>query len=215
MDYSGPEPADYANVRSLNIAFLSILRSSVAGVSLRQHLPAELRSAVVELTDLQLRHLSDVRFLLMSIREDDAAVWRQLIAVETTGDLLQPKPAGDALYRLLIAGLGFLWQLARRNPYAARLVSGAAPGWCERCADMTLIHLVENATHHRDLLRPRFAGQIDIWTKLLGAGISPETDVRAAAHLSALQYMLTAAPAGRDRDMRAAACRAPVPVLRT
>ena len=28
--------------------------------------------------------------------------------------------------RLTIAALGFLWQLASRNPYAARLVSGAS-----------------------------------------------------------------------------------------
>jgi hypothetical protein len=214
MDYSAPEPADFTNVRSLNIAFLSILRSSVAGAKLRQQLPADLRPAVVDLTDLQLRRLADVPFMLMSLREHDARIWRQLTSVEPTLDLLRQEPAGDELDRLLIAGIGFLWQLVRRNPYAARLVSGASPDWCERLAEATLLHLVRNAANHRDLLLPRFAGERNIWKKLLGGGISAESDVRAAAQLSALQFMLTAEPASQYQRVRAAACAAPIPVLR-
>jgi len=214
MDFSGPEPADFANVRSLNIAFLSILRSSAAGATLRQRLPSDLRPAVVDLTDLQLRRLADVPFLLMSLRENDTLIWQRLTAAEPTLDLLQQKPAEDELDKLLIAGLGFMWQLVRRSPYVARLVSGASQDWCEHLADVTLLHLVQSAASHGDLLLPRFAGQKDIWKKLLGGGISAEPDVRAAAQLSALQLMLTAEPASRYQNMRAAACAAPIPVLR-
>ena len=214
MDYSGPEPADFANVRSLNIAFLSTLRSSVVGAVLRQRLPADLRPAVVELTDLQLRRLADVPFLLMSLREQDTVVWRQLISAEPTGDLLRPENAGNEVDRLLVAGLGFLWQLVQRNPYAARLVSGATLEWCECLAEATLYRLIQNATNHQGLLVPRFSGEKDIWNKLLGGGISPESDVRAAAQLSALKYMLTVEPVGGYQNMRAAACAAPSPMLR-
>ena len=119
-----------------------------------------------------------------------------------------------SLDRLLVAGLGFLWHLVRRSPYVARLVSGASPDWCEYLADATFLHLVQNAANHRDVLLPRFAEQKDIWKKLLGGGISSESDVRAAAQLSVLQCMLTAEPASRYQSMRAAACAAPIPVLR-
>jgi hypothetical protein len=213
MDYSGPESADFVNVRSLNVAFLSILRSSADGAMLRRRLPEDLRPAIIGLTDIQLRRLADVPFLLMSLRERDTLVWQQLTAVEATGDLLQKKPAKDEFGSLLVAGLGFLWQLVRRSPYVARLVSGASPEWCERLADVTLLHLVQNAVTHRDLLLPRFAGQMDIWKKLLAGGTSAERDVRVAAQLSALQFMLTAEPTSRYRNLRAAACAAPVPVL--
>jgi hypothetical protein len=214
MDFSGPEPADFANVGSLNVAFLSILRDSMTGAELRQFLPADSQPAVIALNDLQLTQLADVPFLLMSLRENETVIWRQLTSVEPTGDLLQHEPVGDALDRLLAAGLGFLWQLARRNPYAARLVSGATLDWCERLAEATLFHLLQNAAVQRDLLIPRFAGQKDIWNKLLGAGVSPEPDVRNAAQLSALQFMLTTGQTSQYQNVRAAACSAPVPVFR-
>ena len=45
MDFSGPEPADFANVAALNRAFLLRLRSPSAGRDLRAHIPEPLRKA--------------------------------------------------------------------------------------------------------------------------------------------------------------------------
>lgn len=214
MDYSGPEKADFANVRSLNSAFLSILRGPLSGAALRQQLPASLRQRFADLTDLHLEHLAEAPYLLMSFRERDDDFWSLLTVDEPNLDLLQPEQAQGETERLVAAGLGFLWQLAQRNPYAARLVSGASLGWCERLADSTLLNLLRRAACHRDLPELRFAGAADIWNKLLGTGISARPEVRAAAQLSVLQSMLTTDPADRYRRMRAAACAAPDPARR-
>ena len=78
MEFLAPESTDLANVRSLNSAFLSLLRDSSAGKSLRQQLPRDLRPAVSGMSDPQLRRLTESPFLLMSFREHDEAYWRLL-----------------------------------------------------------------------------------------------------------------------------------------
>ena len=212
MDFRGPAHADYANVRSLNRTFLGMLRSSGAGAGLRSALPSMIEPQLVGLTDLQIERLSGCPFLLLSFREGDVDYWQRLLSHEPTGDLWA-EPPGDGLERILIAGLAFLWQLARRNPYAVRLVAGASVTWCEQLAAANLVDLLQNAAIRGDLLLPRFAGQAEPWSRLLGSGIASRSTVRSAAHLSVLQSMLTAATPTDQRRLRAAACRSPVPAL--
>ncbi len=213
MDFSGPEPADYANVHALNAAFLAVLRDGDRGTSLRRQLPEAARSALQALSTLQVQRLGEVPFLLMSFREYDEDHLRRIVVIDRQTDLLRdPGPLDDAR-RLATAGIGFLWHLARRNPYATRLVSGASIGWCERLADSTLLPLVQNIACSEDLPEVRFADDPAIWSKLLGPGVSAETAVRSAAQLTVLHALLTLGRARRHDRLRSAACATASPVL--
>lgn len=209
MDFHPPQTEDLENVRSLNNAFLRLVRDSVSGKRLRQALPGELGRTLASLKDPQLEKLSESPFLLLSFREHDETYWDILDQDTCIRDLFLVARAPDDRERLITAGLGFLWQLAKRNPYAARVVSGAPLAWCERIADTTLIHLLQVAANRDEILGLRFTGQQRIWDKLLGAGLDSAPDVRAAARMTVLQSMLTAGTGNSYRNQRAAACAQP------
>jgi len=213
MDFRGPETADYANVKSLNQAFLLRLRNTSTGRHIRQQMPAPIQEVIRGLTDLHISRLAAAPFLLMSLREGDAGYWQALGSGETNLDLLEPGAGDVELGQLGVAGVAFLWQLARRDPYAARLVSGATLAWCEQLANDTLLGLLQRTASRRDLLQARLAGNADFWNKLLGSGLSSEADVRLAAQMAALQTVLTDHPAARYRPLRAAACSSVAPSL--
>ena len=59
MDFSGPEPADFANVTALNRAFLMRLRDPLPGERLRRCMPSRSRSAIRTLSNLQVERLSE------------------------------------------------------------------------------------------------------------------------------------------------------------
>ncbi len=213
MDFSGPEPADLAEVRALNIAFLEYLRAAPDG-QLLQQLPSSLRPAVVALTDRQVQRLAAVPFLLLTMRETDHSFWAQLFGDRPVRDLFASAPVVvDELGRITSAVLGFVWQLSRRNPYAARLVCGGSFDWCEQLAACTLLRLLRRAVDHQDLIGVRFAGNTEFWHRLLGAGLSSEPGVRRAAHLCALQTVLTSRELTSGSRLRAAACHSAVPTL--
>ena len=214
MDFSGPEPADYRNVQSLNHQFLILVRNSPAGRGLRQLMELTLRPMIAGLTDLQIGRLSKTPFLLFSLRECDEDYWSLFPGEDRNMDLLVAAEHGSESSQLAAAGLAFLWQLARRNPYAARLVSGATLNWCEQLAGCTLLPVLQRMAGRSDLLQPRRADDTEFWNKLLGPGLSSEQAVCKAAQLSALQALLTGDPGARYRPMRAAACDATVPSLR-
>lgn len=214
MDYLGPESADFANVRTLNAAFLKLLRNPAAGRSLRRQLPRHLRVRTLELGDAAIERFCEAPFLLMSFREQDEDFWRMLGNEARVQDLFHTDRLADDEERLVTAGLGFLWELTRRNPFSARLVSGASIDWCERIAGMTLLRLVQFAVGRHDLLALRFSGQQDIWEKLLGAGLDDDAGVRAAAYTTALHAVLTTQSVARYQRMRAAACKTASPLVR-
>jgi len=213
MDFTGPEPADLADVQSLNIAFLEYLRATPDG-QLLQALPASLRPAVIALTDRQVQRLAAVPFLLLSLRETDHLYWARLFDDRPTRDLFASAPVVvDELGRIAAAALGFLWQLSRRNPYSTRLVCGGSLDWCEQLSGCTLMRLLQRAVDHRDLIEPRCPGSADFWHRLLGAGLSSEPEVRRAAHLCAMQTVLTSRELMSGSRLRAAACRSAVPTM--
>ena len=214
MDFSGPQATDFANVQSLNHAFLKCLRRPSCGRHLRQQLPQKIQRLVEGLTDFQVERLASAPFLLLSLRERDEDYWQALFDDEPGRDLLVAVDPGTETVQLAIAALAFLWALAKRNPYATRLLSGATLNWCEQLAERTLLQLLQQSAGRRDLLQPRFAGNLHFWNKLLGPGLNSERDVRVAAHLAALQSVLTEAPTTRYRALRAAACSTVVPSLR-
>jgi hypothetical protein len=211
MDFRGPEAADFANVKSLNRAFLGLLRETAAGRRIREQLPAPVHEIVRGLTDLQIHRLSAVPFLLLSLRERDDRYWQVLASDAADADLFTSTSYDIDTGQLGTAAVAFLWQLSTRNPYAARLLSGGTLVWCEQLANCTLLRLLLRTMNSPDLLQPRLMNKVDFWKKLLGPGLSSEQNVRTAAHMAALQTMLTEDPAPQYRPLRAAACNSSAP----
>lgn len=210
MQYHGPDAADLANVFVLNDAFIAWQRARPLEESRERSLAPEVRAKLGELNREQRERLARTPFLLMSLTEDDEARWQSLFTGHGTRELLQCLQVRDeAASGLVAAGLGFLWQLAQRNPYATRLVSGASLSWCEQLAACTLMDLYSSVLQDRMLLAPRMADNSDLWQRLLTAGVSNRRHVRIAARVSAMQTMLTQCRGRPYRPLAAAACRLP------
>ncbi len=185
MPFAGPEPADLANVRALNRTFIDLVRSQRARCGSQGE-------RVAALDRRRSERLAGCPFLLYSLSEHDAARWARGFEGARQQDLVDAlaRP-GDELVRLGIVTLGFLWQFARRRPYAARVVSGAPLEWCETLAESTLVGASQFVATEPGLIELRLAGDEAFWRKLLVAGTSHERDVREAAQLSALHTLLT------------------------
>jgi hypothetical protein len=191
MEYEGLSRDDLDNVRALNRAWLELEGG------------AELR-----LSAKQLERLAATPFLLFSFREDDDARWSRLLDEQRQQDLLiEEPPIAAEVSALQVAGLAFLWALVRRNPYVARLVSGASLHWCERVAAATLVRVLE-CTRCR-MIKPRFEENASLRRRLLARGSAPEKVLREFAQIGALQSMLTSGKAAQYGRLPAAACRMP------
>jgi hypothetical protein len=211
MEFEGPLPADYENVHSLNFAYLELLQKD--GGRYLGGLAEDLIRRLQRLSRTEIHWLAATPFLLFSFRESDNVFWQELLGDKPSRDLFSvPLRVDDDAGRLVSAGLGFVWLLANRNPFAARLLCGASTHWCEQITEHTFFHLLAVAGHRADLLCLRAQHDTQLWRKLLANGLSKEKDTRVAAHISALQYMLTRQPG--QTAWRAAACASPDPGLR-
>ncbi len=211
MDFQGPTPADYDNLRSLNVAFLELVRND--GGRYLDGLSTELSRRLKRLSRREIAWLAATPFLLFSFRERDDHFWQKLLNDEKCQDLFTvPIRSTDETSRLVSAGLGFVWQLAIHNPFAARLLCGASTHWCEQITERTFLHILAVAGRRSDLLVLRARHDNDLWSKLLHAGLSQIAAARNAAHISALQYMLTRQPA--TAAWQAAACASRDPALK-
>lgn len=214
MDYSGPECSDLNDVRSINLAFVTFL-SSTDGERLCSALPHPLHSAMTALSRRQLERLAAAPFLLLSLNETNDDYWRSAPHHKPVRDLFTPaNDVANPLCRITTAAVGFLWQLARRNPYAARITCGASLAWCEQLAAQTLLQVLEVAADDCHTLLPRCADDKIFWHRLLGAGVSSEASIRQAAHMSALQTVLLPIASVPARRLRSAACYSSVPAVR-
>jgi len=211
MDFQGPTPADYENLRSLNVAFLELVQGK--GSRYLGRLPPELVLRLQRLSRSETGWLAATPFLLFSFRERDDSYWQKLLSEEKCPDLFTvPMSLTDDAGRLVSAGLGFVWQLANHNPFAARLLCGASTHWCERITERTFFHILAVAGHRADLLVLRAQQDTALWKKLLIAGVSEEAEARHVAHISALQHILTQRPV--LTAWQAAACKARNPALK-
>jgi hypothetical protein len=206
MAFDGPAPVDYRNVRALNHAYLSLLQANHRARRSLLRLSPALCRRITSLTRHQVDRLSATPFLLLSFRERDDDLWSQILADESGSDLFT-RPVADDFDRLQSAGLGFVWQLARQNPYTLRLTCGATLHWCEQIAERTFFGLLAAVAPHADLLELRRANDDDLWSKLLVDGVSRERVVRTAAHVSALQTVLTRPAGNVPRSWAVAACK--------
>jgi len=215
VEFMGPRATDFDNVHSLNRAYLGLLRQQAELRRCLAGLPSPLAGALVSLAEGDADRLASAPFLLLSFRERDDDFWERIFAEGTHRDLFAvSQPACDDLGCLISAGLGFVWQLARQNPYAARLICGASLHWCEQLTELTFLHLLARAGTRADVLTLRCADDAALWTKLLVSGISREKQVRRAAHISALQSVLTRSSMPDPRKWAAAACAVRTPTLR-
>lgn len=211
MNYACPRQSDLDETRDLNLAFLRMLRGRDLGDDYFAGLNADLRIKLRSLSSAQARRLARVPFLLLSFREHEAELWDHAPA-DGLADGPTPSPVDGVRGRLLAAGLGFSWQLARRNPYALRLLTGANLHWCERLAEQPFLAVMRRVSHCTDLPRLRAASDEGVWQKLLTDGVSRVDSLRLAAQLSSLQMRLTRPPTEAAR-WAAAACRTRVPML--
>lgn len=211
MDFQGPTPADYDNLRSLNVAFLELVRKD--GRRCLDGLSTELSRRLKRLSRREIGWLAATPFLLFSFRERDDRFWQKLLNDEKCQDLFTvPIRSTDETSRLVSAGLGFVWQLAIHNPFAARLLCGASTHWCEQITERTFFHILAVAGRRSDLLVLRARHDNDLWSKLLHGGLSQIAAARNAAQISALQYMLTRQPV--TAAWQAAACASRDPALK-
>ncbi len=189
MDYEGLTTDDLANVTALNRAWLDIGYGSPGALSLAR-----------------IDRLAEAPFLLFSFREDDDVLWRRLLRDCPQADLIEDTITDDAdLRSLQAAGLAFLWNLARRNPYVARVVSGATLGWCGRLAGTTLAELLGKVAHQL-IIRERFAADDARLERLMERGAGADTTLREATQMGILQSLLTQGSDPHYRRMPAAAC---------
>lgn len=199
MDYRGLTADDLANINALNHSFLTAISES--------RMAAFSTVAGRQMTLTERTWLASAPFLLFSFREGDQAYWQRLLDKNPQIDLIDSSDRPNRRIRQVqAAGLSFLWQLARHNPYVVRLVCGAPLGWCEQLSSLTLIELLQQAAQRSDLLRLRFAGDDKVWGRLLDYGTVANRSGRRASHYSALQVMLTRRPRQDSTTLSAAAC---------
>ena len=206
MAFDDPAPVDYRNVTALNRAYLSLLQANRRARRSLHQLSSPLCRRITSLTPPQVDRLSATPFLLLSFRERDHRLWSQILSDDGGHDLFTC-PVADDLERLQSAGLGFIWQLARQNPYTLRLICGASLHWCEQIAERTFFGLLAAVAPHPDLLELRRGNDDQLWLKLLNHGVSRESEVRSAAHMSVLQTLLTRPAASVPRTWAVAACK--------
>jgi len=207
MDYKGPTEDDLANIRALNRYFLVAIAETDGEAF------GEL--ATRRLSDSQRARLAGAPFLLFSFREQDSDYWQHVLSDDPQIDLGESHDLpSEKLRHLQVAGLGFLWQLARRNPYVTRIVSGAPVSWCEQLARATLARLLDRAASRSDLLCARFADEDNIWRRLLDSGVHAQRSLRRMSHHCALQVLLTRGRAVQHDVVSAAACNMQNPVRR-
>lgn len=210
MAFSGPEMSDYDNVVSLNTAWLDLLQRESRLCSGLTGMPEALRLRITNLSEPQIGRLAATPLLLFSFREGDDRYWTRILAGSPERDLFMASNS-NAVDTLIAASLGFIWQLARRNPYALRLICGASVYWTERIAEQTFFDLLDAFRSTGDTPSARLVSQRDLWRKLLSSGVSREGVSRNAAQVSALQAVLTDYPDNRPESwpLAARAVRAP------
>lgn len=214
MDIRSPQPADFQNVHAFNREFLGLLIGGAPARDLLERVARRVADRLSKLTALQRERLARSPFLLFSFRERDNEFWDRIHAAGPDRALFdEPRRRQHDRTELVSTSLSFVWQLARENTYAARLVCGASQHWCERLAERPLLDVVRQAVA-ADVLRLRREHDVLFWSKLLHAGVVADRKVRRAARICAMQRLLTEDPHQEDRLVARAARRIERPSLR-
>ena len=213
MSFDGPVDSDYDNVASLNSAYLRMLGHEPG---LRRGLdgcPRPQQKKLADLNSAEIRRLAETPFLLFSFRERDDRYWDDVLERRGEPGLFRSS-GSESVDTLVAAALGFVWQLANRNPYSLRLICGGTLYWCERIGEMTFFGLLDVVRNTGDVPVLRHGRSESLWHKLLHDGVSPDAEVRRAAQLAALQSVLTDPVPVTETTWRTAASRVASPELR-
>lgn len=212
MEYESPTALDLAEVRALNEAFLALLAESPQACASAGPPELALDARLSRLDGDARRRLASAPFLIFSLREYDDPYWDQVHSDGVAYDLFAPRKAPSTDYgRLVAAALAFAWQLARRNPYALRLICCASLHWCERLAERPLLQIINRTAGLDDLLALRVADNEALWDRLLTVGVGQDPLLREATHRSVLQLLLMMPQQQRHAVWRSAACRTNLP----
>lgn len=212
MHYPGPRTTDFREVAALNAAFLRLLGSDEGADQLLAGVATEIGARLCSLDDQAVSRLADAPFLLFSLRETDDDYWDEVNSNAGSYSLFAgSRSECSDRTRLIAASLGYVWQMARQNPYILRLICCASLYWCERIAEQPIMNVINRATATNDLLALRAAGNAGLWRKLLAGGLDRRTNVRTATHHSVLQNLLMRPLRGQGDRWRSAACRTRVP----
>lgn len=214
MRYPSPEAGDFIEIRALNTAFLQLLRrggEAVGGVSA---LPAELVSTLLGLGDEDMERLARTPFFLFSLRESDDGFWETMHRGGGTRCLFdRGRMPGPETTQLVSAALGFIWQMARQNPYTLRISCFSSLHWAERIAEQPLVALIDRAASAEGILCLRASDDHRVWQRLLAAAAETDPGVRSALLATVLQTLLVK-PTGRPRkQLPSAACRVDLPTV--
>lgn len=201
MSLLPPDPDDLDNVRALNLRYLELVADG--DLSLQCALPLDLAGAIRAFDAQQRARLAASPFLLFVTGVDTDG--ERSRAVGRSADLFDPipRPASPSA-RLHAAALGFLWELARRRPYAARVLSGLSADRCAMIAESTPVALFTEARVGADALALRAGDDAVFWRRLVAAAQSDDPSVAEAARIAALQTALARTAAGVQ--LPAAAC---------
>jgi len=214
MTYPSPKATDFTEVAVLNKAFLRLLCSETEATTLLGTIPVDIGSRLAGLDDTEAARLAAAPFLLFSLRESDDDYWDEVRSDAASYSLFRgASPECSDKTRLVAAALGYVWQMARLNPYTLRLICCASLHWCERIAEQPLMHVINRATVQDDLIGLRAGSDAGFWGKLLAGGLDPCEDVRKATCYSALQTLLIAPPPKRQGQWRSAACKTRTPAM--
>ena len=204
MFYDGPTKTDYVNIHALNREFLRLLRSNPTQFGLDALQAARLAA----LGRQQMERLASTPFLLFAMQENDESAWREICSGDPNNDLFVTAAGSDpSISDLIATTVGFLWQLAKQNPYAVRMICGASQAWCDTITELTYIELITLARRRHDLVKLRQAPNADIWSKLLVDGVRAEQHVKTAAHIAVLQTLLTSHSTTSTAAWPIAACK--------
>jgi len=190
MSFDGPETRDYRNVVALNSAYLKLIGSErvlARGIAGCQ---GPLRQRIMSLQRTESQRLAETPFLLFSFRERDDRYWDGILDENRDPGLFRSS-GSEAVDTLISAALGFIWQLANRNPYTLRLICGSTLYWCDRIADLTFYGLLDAVRNSGDVPLLRESASNLLWRKLLDEGVSVDHEIRRAAQLASLQALLT------------------------
>jgi hypothetical protein len=190
MSFDGPVGRDFENVAALNSAYLAMLGTEPVLQRGLSACPESLRKKLTRLSQAECRRLAETPLLLFSFRERDDRYWDAVLDKSPETGLFRSS-GSEPVDTLVAAALGFIWQLANRNPYALRLICGATLYWCERIAERTCFGLLDAVRNAGDIPVLRYSHLEALWRKLLDDGISADHGVRKAAQLAALQSVLT------------------------
>lgn len=206
MAFNGPDLRDYRNVVALNTAYLSLLGDDSVLARGLAGCREPLRQRLMNLRREEFLRLAETPFLLFSFREKDGRYWDQVLDESREPGLFRTS-GSEPVDTLVSAALGFIWQLANRNPYTLRLICGTTLYWCDRIAELTFYELLDAVRNTGDVPLLRESSAAALWKKLLVDGVSANGDIRRAAQIASFQGMLTepVSPGGVSGDWQLAA----------